>query len=398
MSNKLLAIFTLLLISIMIINPTNESSPIVITGAGSTFAQVILNVWDKDYNSMTNGSVLISYSGVGSGQGIASILNQSVYFGASDAPLNSKQQALANSNGNLNGNNLGKINTLPESAGGIVLSYNLKTGLQGSLNLTAENIADIFQGNITSWNNPALKTNNPGLTSNGSINVVHRSESSGTTYAFSDYLTRAASTTWKLGRNTLINWPSSGIGSKGNAGVANTITNTKNSIGYVELAYALQNKMSTANIKNKDGFWVNATLSGIKDAVNSASAGLPDSSADWSSVSVNDQSGPNTYPICTLTYLLVYGNLTEYGAKGVALIGFLKYIMSTDAQNLASSVGYVPLPLSVVTKNLDVINAIAIANISNTTATSPGFEFTTFLSFFIILTVIKKKRLLGKYK
>ncbi len=382
-----IVLFLIIIFSFQSTLPANSTSTITITGAGSTFAQVILQDWANQYQSISNGTIQLSYGGGGSGQGIKAITNQSVDFGASDAPLTLAQRQAINTNANSNGHFLGKINTIPESAGGIVLAYNLpKSVIQGPLNLTGVDIAKIFQGSITFWNDSLLKKDNPGLTSNAGIMVFHRNDASGTTFAFSDYLARSAPNTWNLGTGTTLNWPSRTIGANGNEGLSTSVTSMVNSIGYVELAYAIQKNIPNAFIENRDGNWVNASLPAITNAVNFATAGLPDSTADWSSVSLNDQSGASTYPICTLTYLFVYGNLTEYGSKGVALINFLKYIMTPNAQALANGLGYVPLPQNLLSKNLDVINAIEVSSLTTPSSNSlPGFGF---LSPLIILAFI----------
>lgn len=393
MKKILVALMAVFFIQLMLFQPAVASteSATTITGAGSTFAQVILGVWGDAFYTQSNNTVQLSYAGVGSGQGIASISNLSVDFAGSDAPLSPTQQASANTTANSKGNYYGAINTIPESAGGIVMAYNIPSNeINGHLNLTADLIAKIMQVNITHWNDPAILAQNPGLTDTAAISVVHRADASGTTYAFSDYLTRAASTgTWVLGQSTTLPWPSSTTGAKGNSAVAGTITKTSNSIGYVELAYALQNKISTAFLQNKAGDWVNATLEGITNAVNTATSSLPSSTGDWSHVSINNQGGATTYPICTFTYLLVYSNLTALGTQGPALVSFLKYIMTTAAQNKAPSIGYVPLPSSLLTKNLAVINSLTVAQPTPTssTSTAPGFEFISVASLFVVASV-----------
>lgn len=393
----MIGIFAVLMIQVMFFQPVVSASPVTITGAGSTFAQVILGKWGDSFYTNSSDSIQLSYAGVGSGQGIASITNQSVDFAGSDAPLSPTQQASANQTGNSNGNHFGAINTIPESAGGIVLAYNLASNeITGPLNLTADVIAQIMQRNITTWDAAPITALNPGLHSSAPIAVVHRADGSGTTYAFSNYLSVATTPgTWVLGQSTLLNWPSQTSGQKGNSAVAGYITKTADSIGYVELAYALENQISTAYIQNKAGNWVNATLSGITTAMQTAAGNLPKSTGDWSHVSINNQAGTNTYPICTFTYLLVYSNLTSLGYNvGSSLIKFFQYIMQPEQQAVAPKIGYVPLPSNLLLDNLAVINGLTIApaptssSSGNSSSTTPGFEMIPVISLFVVASTI----------
>ena len=413
MNKKMLGVMSLFLIMAMTMSSTAAVPNVTLTAAGSTFAEVILDVWGSKFSTGTSGAVTLSYGGGGSGQGIASITNKSVNFAGSDAPLNSAQQSTINTGAGA----LGQINTIPESAGGIVMAYNLPSGINGPLNLTASLIAQIMQRNITTWGDSALKALNPGLTATQGITVVHRTDGSGTTFAFSNYLSVAAPGVWVLGQNTLLNWDPATTGAKGNPGVATTITTTQYSIGYVELAYALQHQISTAYVQNKDGNLVNATLEGITAAVNTATSSLPSATGDWSAVSINDQAGATTYPICTFTYLFVYSNITSYGNVGAGEIAFLQYIMTSTAQNMAPSIGYVPLPSSLLTKNLNVILGIVYAgnahdfwsgasvgagitsaasssatSSSSTNTTSPSFEFLSLAGVLLIASAVMIKR------
>lgn len=399
MNKKTLGFFSLVLISAIAIQSTVAVQSVSINAAGSTFAEVILSVWGSAFKTATGGNVVLNYGGGGSGQGIASIINGSVDFAGTDAPLNSQQMSQANQNGKV-------INTIPESAGGIVLAYNIPSAdLNGPLNLTGPLIAQIMQRNITSWSDARLHANNlnPGLKDTSDITVVHRSDASGTTYAFSNYLTLAAPNDWVLGSSTTLAWPTATVGAKGNPNVASAIKTTTNAIGYVELAYALSNTISTANIMNKDGKLVNATLAGITAAVNTAVNSLPSSTASWSSVSINNQAGATTYPICTFTYLLVYQDLTSKGNTGAAMVAFFQYIMTSAAQAKSSTIGYVPLPQSLLTKNLAVINGLKLASGANTSdylptssatssssgpQTSPGFEVFSVTGLFLAASVV----------
>ena len=393
--------FLLVFIAIFI-QPVNGVQPVLISADGSTFAGPILTTWASYYSNLTNNAVQMSYGNGGSGQGIASIINQTVDFAGSDAPLSTAQQAMANTNGKT-------IVTIPETAGAIVLIYNLPSGLTGTLKLTAQNIAGIYQQNITWWNDSAITANNPGLTYTGKIIVVHRSDASGTSYAFSDYLSRAASN-WNLGTSTSPKFPATELGGNGNSGVSADVSQNIGSIGYVDLVYAIKSNLSSAELQNKDGNWVSATSAGVTAAADSAANSLPSGTGDWSQVSINNQAGSTTYPIATFTYLLVYKDLTSLGNKSAGLIAFFQWIMTNSAQQIGISQGYVPLPANVLSANLVSINSLQYAgnikdyepvstNSSSTSSTSssgatPGFELFSITSLLVIATVwgIKRKK------
>lgn len=396
MNKKYLLLITLTIFSLQ---SATAVSPVLVSADGSTFAGPILQTWATEYANLTNNAVQLSYGMGGSGQGITSILNQTVDFAGSDAPLSPAQQAMANSNGRV-------INTIPESAGAIVMTYHISTGLVGTLNLTADNIAQIYQQNITHWNDPALTKNNPGLTNTGSIFVVHRSDSSGTSYAFTDYLTRASSS-WVLGTSTSPKWPSTTTGGNGNGGVASAVIRNSNSIGYVELGYALANNISSARLQNKAGNWVTATIAGVTAAADSAANSLPSGTGDWSHVSINNQAGPFTYPIATFTYLLVYKDLTSLGNNGAGLVAFFKWIMTNQAQQMGTAQGYVPLPSNVLSANLLTINSLQVSgnvtayeqtsssnsnSLSSSNTSTPGFEVLSISGLLLTGTIVALKR------
>ena len=273
-----------LLLPIILINfniqISSESEPVQIFGAGSTFSQPLINQWASAYANGTNNLVQISYGGGGSGVGITQITDNTIDFAGSDAPMSVNEQAAAIQNG-------GSINHIPETMGAIVMTYNIP-GLTGTLNLTASNIAQIYQLNITRWNDPALTANNPGLTSTASITVVRRSDSSGTSFVFSDYLTRATSD-WVLGTSKTPNWPGGTLGGNGNDGVASLVSSKTNSIGYVEYGYAQANNLQAANLKNKDGYWVSPSTAGVIAAASQAATNLPSGVQSWVGISINDQ-------------------------------------------------------------------------------------------------------------
>lgn len=403
MNNMTKKIFFALALIVIFFQPVNAVSPVLLSADGSTFSGPLLETWGNTYSNLTNNAVQLSYGMGGSGQGIASILNQTVDFAGSDAPLSTAQHAMADSNGKV-------INTIPETAGAIVMTYNLPTGLTGKLKLTAQNIAEIYQQNITWWNDSAITVNNPGLTYTGKITVVHRSDASGTSFAFSDYLTRAASN-WHLGTSTSPSFPATELGANGNPGVATDVSQHVGSIGYVDLVYALKNNLSSATLQNKDGNWVTATTAGVTAAANSAANSLPSGTGDWANVSINNEPGADTYPIATFTYILVYKDLTNLGNAGAGMVAYFTWIMTNQAQQMGLSQGYVPLPANVLQANLVTIKSLQYTGIlsdyeplstttssiavSGSNSSTPGFEIVPFAGAFIVLSifVLKRKKL-----
>ncbi|MCZ7406329.1 MAG: phosphate ABC transporter substrate-binding protein PstS, partial [Candidatus Methanoperedens sp.] len=259
--------------------------------------------------------------------------------GASDAPLS--EQVYKNLTG---------ILQIPETIGAVVVAYNLP-GIQKGVNLSGDVIADIFLGKITKWNDPRIVALNPGIQFPAmDIIVAHRSDGSGTTFVFTDYLS-SVSPDWKskVGKGTSVNWPA-GLGGKGNEGVAGIINQNTYAIGYVELIYArLQNNISYAYIKNKAGNFIEPTLETTANAVAGAVTTLPSGDASWSSVSIVNTQGDNSYPISSFTYLLVYKDQTDL-TKGKALAEFLWWAVH-DGQSYSSGLQYVPLPKEVVSLN-----------------------------------------------
>lgn len=395
--NKYILTVSLILI---FVQSGSATSPVLISADGSTFSGPLLETWGNTYSNLTNNAVQLSYGMGGSGQGIASILNQTVDFAGSDAPLSTAQRASADSNGRV-------IETIPETAGAIVITYNLPTGLTGTLKLTAQNIAEIYQQQITWWNDSTLTANNPGLTYTGKIVVVHRSDASGTSFAFSDYLTRAAAGAWNLGTSTSPNFPPTELGANGNPGVATDVSQNVGSIGYVDLVYAIKNNLSSATLQNKAGNWVTATTAGVTAAANSAANSLPSGTGDWSNVSINNEAGANTYPIATFTYLLVYKDLTSLGNAGAGMVAYFNWIMTSQAQQMGLSQGYVPLPANVLKANLVSIASLKYSGnladyqpttiskeiITTSNTNSPGFTLFSLTSIFILssLIIIKRK-------
>lgn len=318
-------------------------SAVTILGAGASFPYPLIAKWSYEYNRL-RPDVQISYQSIGSGGGINQITKQTVDFGASDAPLTPEEREAAPG-----------LLHIPETLGGVVLAYNVP-GISG-LKLSGDVIAKIFLGQIKYWNDPEIKTLNPtlNLPSKGII-VVHRSDGSGTTFVFSDYLS-SVSKDWasQVGKGKALSWPA-GMGAKGNEGVSGMVSQLPYSIGYVELTYALQNEMKYATIKNRDGYFVNANTTTIKSAASAVK--LPEGDEDWSNVSIVNAPGKDSYPISTFSYLLVYEKQSD-PAKGKILVDFLTWVIH-DGQKYADALHYVPLPPEVVKLNEETIGMIEL--------------------------------------
>ena len=295
-----------------------------INGAGATFPYPIYSKWFDAYTKV-DPSVRFNYQSIGSGGGQKQILEQTVDFGASDGPMSDANLAKAP----------GKLLHIPTVAGAVVLTYNL-TGAP-SLKLDGDTISGIYLGQIKKWNDPKLVALNPGVAlPDQEIVVVHRSDGSGTTFIFTDYLSKV-SPEWKskVGNNTSVNWPT-GIGGKGNEGVSGLVKQTPGAIGYVELIYATQNKMPYAQVKNAAGDFITATLNSITAAM--ANAEIPD---DFR-FSITNANGKDAYPICGATWLLVYEQQKD-ATKGKKLVEFLKWALS-QGEGMAQQLDYAPLP------------------------------------------------------
>ena len=302
-----------------------------LTGAGATFPYPIYSKWFSDYATKTG--VKINYQSIGSGGGIRQLSEQTVDFGASDGPMS--DQELANAKG-------GPVLHFPTVMGAVVLTYNVP-GLKRPLNLSGDVIADIFTGKITKWNDARIVAQNRGVTlPNSDILVVHRSDGSGTTYIFSDYLS-SVSPSWSssLGKSKEIKWPV-GLGGKGNEGVAGQVKQLPGSIGYVELAYAKQNKLAYANVRNASGSYVTPSIASVTAAA--ASMKLPRNS-DYR-VSIVNAPGKDSYPISSMTWILVYQNQPDR-VKGAKLVNFLRWAYK-DGEKSASALDYAPLPAPMV--------------------------------------------------
>jgi phosphate transport system substrate-binding protein len=328
---------------------SNQETSVFLNGAGATFPQPFLNATIQAYHSM-KPNVDINYQGGGSGAGITGLTQKTVDFAATDAPLTDSQRTAAPG-----------VLHIPETIGAVTLAYNLP-GVTGTLQLSGDVVARIFLGTITRWNDPAITTLNPTLTlPDQAIATVHRAESSGTTNVFTKYLS-LVSETWssQIGSGTSVEWPS-GIGASGNANVASTVTQTPNSIGYVELAYALQNNMPVASIQNSAGNFIAPSLASTTTAVQSSASSLPSGDQSWTDVSLLNAADPQAYPIVAFTYLIEYKELNVITGmtleKATAIVQYMWYVIH-DGQQLASSLGYATLPSNVVQINEATIQSI----------------------------------------
>src|SRR5882724_7251713 len=316
----------------------NASAQMMINGAGATFPYPIYSKWFDEY-AKVDPSVRFNYQSIGSGGGQKQILAQTVDFGASDGPMSDENLAKAP----------GKILHIPTVAGAVVMTYNVPGN--PSLKLDGETIADIFLGKIKKWNDPKIAATNAGVKlADNEIVVIHRSDGSGTTFIFTDYLSKV-SAEWKqkAGNNTSVNWPT-GIGGKGNEGVSGQVKQTPGALGYVELIYALQNKMPYAELKNAAGQFIKPTIESVTAALGTAD--IPD---DFR-FSITKAPGADAYPICGATWLLVYEQQKD-AAKGKKLVEFLKWSL-TDGEKMAKDLQYAPLPESVQQRVLTRIGEI----------------------------------------
>ncbi|HXB53485.1 MAG TPA: phosphate ABC transporter substrate-binding protein PstS [Vicinamibacteria bacterium] len=308
-----------------------SAETIQIDGAGATFPYPIYSKWFSEYNKL-HPEVQINYQSIGSGGGIRQLTNQTVFFGASDGPMTDEQLKAAPA----------PILHFPTVLGAVVPVYNIP-GVSAELKFTGPTLADVYLGKITKWNDKAIAAENPGVKLPASdIAVVHRSDGSGTTYIFVDYLAKT-SPEWKtkVGVATSVNWPV-GVGGKGNEGVSGLVTQTPNAIGYVELIYALQNKIAFGSVKNHDGEWVKASLQSVTAAAAAVEGKMP---ADFR-VSITDGAGKGVYPISSFTWLL-FSESPSDKAKAKIMVDFTKWALS-DGQKYCADLGYAPLPASVV--------------------------------------------------
>ena len=327
-----------LFLALLLLGSTARAESLLINGAGATFPFPLYSKWFSEYNKLYP-DIRFNYQSIGSGGGIQQFTNGTVDFGATDAPMNEEQMA-----------KVPDVVHVPTVMGAVVVTYNAPIK---SLKLTPEALAGIFLGKITKWNDPALAKLNPGeKLPDAAITVAHRSDGSGTTYGFTDYLTKV-SPQWaeKVGRSTSVKWPT-GAGGKGNEGVTGLVKQTPGSIGYVELAYADQNKLAVAELRNKDGHFVKPTL----QATSAAAAGI-EMPADYR-VSITNAAGKQSWPIASFTYLLVHRDMKDK-AKGDAIVKFLWWAVH-DAQKMAEPLDYATLPPKVVQMLERTIKSITV--------------------------------------
>jgi phosphate transport system substrate-binding protein len=312
-------------------------SALSINGAGATFPYPIYSKWFDEYHKK-NPNMQINYQSIGSGGGIKQVTEGTVDFGATDAPMNDEQlKDYQEKHGSA-------ILHFPTVLGAVVPTYNIPD-VSAALNFTPEALAGIYLGKITKWNDPAIAGANKGVSLPANdIVVVHRAEGSGTSYCWTDYLSKI-SDEWKtkVGKGASVNWPV-GLGGKGNEGVTGTVKNTPNSIGYVELIYAQTNNIPYGNVKNAAGDFVKASLAGVTAAAAGAAKEMPD---DFR-VSITNAPGKTAYPISTFTWLLVPAKFSD-AAKRDAVKGFVSWMLA-DGQNYAEGLSYAKLPKEVVAK------------------------------------------------
>jgi phosphate transport system substrate-binding protein len=328
----------LALLAVVVAFPANlASAQVSLNGAGATFPAPLYTKWFSEYANRTG--VQINYQPIGSGGGIRAITDKTVDFGASDGILTDQQQAA-----------VPDVLHIPMTSGSVVLAFNVPE-LEGTLYLSAENIADIFLGNILKWNDPKLAANNPGANlPNKDIVTVHRSDGSGTTFIFTNYLTKV-SPAWasQVGSATAVNWPN-GLGGQGNSGVAGEVKANEGAIGYVELAYAVQNNIPVATVQNAAGEWVQASHGSTTAAA--AGVTLPDDMK----VMITNSPNPLAYPIAGFTWILANREQTDQ-AKGKALVDMLMWAI-TDGQQYTVELGYAPLSPDAVMKAEALIRSI----------------------------------------
>jgi phosphate transport system substrate-binding protein len=321
--------------------PSPAPDAIMLNGAGASFPYPIYAKWFSDYNKL-HSDIQINYQSIGSGGGIRQLLSGTVDFGASDAPMNDQQLSEAKT----------KILHFPTVLGAVVPSYNIP-GLSQELDFTGDVLADIYLGKITNWNDPAIAKLNKGVNlASTDIVVVHRSDASGTSYVWTDYLSKV-SPEWekKVGKNIAVNWPV-GLGGKGNEGVTGLVKQTPGAIGYVELLYALQNNIAFGRMRNSAGAFVKADLA----SVTAAAAGYARTMPDDFRISITNAPGKATYPICSFTYLLIPTTIADANKRQV-LKGFLNWMLN-DGQKEAEPLSYARLPKEVVAKELKQISQI----------------------------------------
>jgi phosphate transport system substrate-binding protein len=337
--NILSAVFAVLLLSAAPLS----AQKVQINGAGATFPYPIYSKWFSEYNKL-HPEIEINYQSIGSGGGIRQVTNETVFFGATDGPMTNEQIQAAP----------GKILHFPSVLGGDVPVYNIP-GVTTDLKFTGPVLADIYLGKITKWNDPAIANLNPGVKLPAmDIAVAHRSDGSGTTYIWVDYLSKV-SPEWKskVGVATSVNWPV-GVGGKGNEGVAGLVKQTPGSIGYVELIYALQNHIEYGSVQNLAGEFARATTQSVSAAAAAAAKSMPQ---DFR-VSITNAPGKGVYPISSFTWLLFYENPKDK-QRAKIMVDFMKWAL-TEGQKYCAELGYAPLPREVVDLEMNALKLIKL--------------------------------------
>ena len=328
----------LLLVCVLLAMPVVGQT--TLNGAGATFPNPMYSKWFSEYHKI-HSDVQVNYQPIGSGGGIRQVTASTVDFGASDMPMTDKQLQEAKT----------KILNIPTVLGAVVPAYNIP-GVTGEVKFTPDALAGIFLGRISKWNDKAITSANPGVNlPDKEIIVIHRSDGSGTSFIWTDYLSKVSSE-WKsqVGSDTSVKWPI-GMGGKGNEGVAGLIRQLSGSIGYVELIYAVQNNIPYGSVRNSSGAFLKASLEGVT----AAAASAPKMPADFR-VSITNAPGKDSYPISSFTWLLIPAQSKD-PAKGKILVDFLNW-MVTDGQGMTSALSYAPLPENVVAKVKEAIKQI----------------------------------------
>ncbi len=342
-------IFTILVTS-LVSQAAVAQNQYSITGAGATFPFPLLDLWRIKYSEV-HPNINMNYQSIGSGGGVKQHIEKTVNFAATDAPLTEGEMALAPDSIHI-----------PETIGGVTVSYNIPEIPESGLKLTGEQIADMFLGKITKWNDPSIQEANPDLDlPDENILVAHRSDGSGTTHVFTEYLDMV-SPDWhvQIGFGKSVPWPV-GVGAAGNEGVATIVRTSPYSIGYVELAYAFQNEMSFAYIQNADGTtFVEPTLETLAAAAAGAAPNLPEAHESWQGITINNAPGPNSYPITSFTYILLHQNLeaaTPSKQHAQETVNLIKW-MITEGQKYSPELLYVSIPAEVTQIGLDGLDRI----------------------------------------
>jgi phosphate transport system substrate-binding protein len=314
-----------------------------INGAGATFPYPIYSKWFAEYHAL-HPDVRINYQSLGSGAGIRQLMSQTVFFGASDQPMKDEHLEAAP----------GRILHFPTVLGAVVPIYNVP-GITGELRFSGPLLADIVLGRITTWNDPAIARHNPGVAlPDMHLTFVHRSDGSGTTFVWADYLSKVSPEFGqRVGADASLNWPV-GVGGKGNEGVAGMVRQTPGALGYVELIYALQNNFAVAAVQNQAGRYITPSVDSVTAAAAAAAEDIPD---DFR-VSITNAPGDETYPIASFTWLLLYEQPRDRD-RGRIMVEFLRWAL-TDGQGHARDLGYAPLPASLVTRELALLDRLPL--------------------------------------